>query len=287
MRRTYSLPPDPRDETIRHLRNELYMARVAILSLMTEEQQRLLRSYYDYRTRTESYRWESDVADKLIEGATILPRGQGSYLGPRAFCPLCGDGTTSPYETGYSVPEGLRRHLVGWGGKANQCSVFSAASRMAHEHFREGDLREREQQATLELKRKSSETLFLVDPYDHPELSDSSLGYGSAARNPQELGWAEARLTGLGFQRREENRVRSYVNEGATYAVYADPRRLGEISFVVYRLPLPKRRPQTKNLFSMSQRFRIPDSWKNDLQSKYGKRVTEAADALEAKAKPQ
>lgn len=93
-------------------------------------------------------------------------------------------------------------------------------------------------------------------------------------------------LTDLGFQRREQDRVRSYVNEGKACAVYADPRRLGEISFAVYRLPLPKRRPRTTTLFSISRRFRIPDSWKNDLKSKYGKRVMEALDVLESKAKP-
>jgi hypothetical protein len=289
MRNSYSLPPDSRDETIRRLRDELYTARATILSLMTQEQQSLLKSYYDYRTRTESYRWESDVVDKLIDATTILSREQGSHFGPRAFCPLCGDGTSSPYEAGFSVPEGLRRHLVGWGGGNNQCSVFSAASRLAHDYFnnefKEVELREQAGKAAVEQSRRASETLYLVDPYGEPELSDSSLGYGSKARTAQELGWAEARLLELGFQKREAGAITSYVNDGATCTVYADPRRLGQISFVVYRLPLPKKRPRSTSLFSISQRFSISDNWRNDLPSKYEKRVSEALNALQPKAK--
>ena len=161
---------------------------------------------------------------------------------------------------------------------------------MAHEHwndkFRDGELREQEQQAAIEQSRRASETLYLVDPYNAPELVDSSLGYGYVARSTQELNWAEARLTELGFRKQEQDRVKSYVNKETACVVYADPRRLGEISFVVYRLPFPKRRPRITSLFSMSRRFRILDSWKNDLQSKYNKRVLAAIDELEPKAKP-
>lgn len=290
MRNSYLSAADPRDDTIRHLRDELFMARQTILSLTTPDQQGLLKSYYDCETRQDSYRWESDVAEKLIEGAIALPREQGSYFGPRAFCPLCGDGTSSPYETGFSLPEGLRRHLVGWGGRANQCVVLSTAIRLANDHwngkFKETELREQAQKGALEQARKATETLFLVNPYGPPELSDAQTGFGAKARTVQELDWAESRLAELGFLRKEDTRVRSYVKEGTDFAVFADPRRLGEISFAVYRLPLPKRRPQGARYFTALQQFRIPDSWKNDLKSKYEKRVLEAINALERARKP-
>lgn len=120
MRSYYPTSTDPRDDTIRWLRDELYMTRVTVLSLAKSEHRQLLNSYHQRETRAESYAWESDVAGKIIDSASILPPEQGSYLGPRAFCPLCGDGSSSPYDTGFSVPEGLRRHLVGWGGRGNQ-----------------------------------------------------------------------------------------------------------------------------------------------------------------------
>lgn len=288
MQRYHSTPADSRDDMIRRLRDELYMTRMTVLSLMKNGHRKILSSYYSRETRAESYGWESEVADAFIDGATILPREGGSYFGPRAFCPLCGNGSSSPYDTGFSVPEGLRRHLVGW-GKGNQCAVFKVASNLAHEYwdekFREGELREREAEHAREQQRKAHETLFLVDLFNDPQLIDASLGYGAQARSAEQLVWAEERLSALGFKREEQGRTLSYVDDRAESIVYADPRQIGEISFVLYQKPLPKKRPRGATFPSLSGRFRMADSWKIDLRSKYEKRVKDALAILDARAK--
>jgi hypothetical protein len=52
------------------------------------------------------------------------------YLGtgPRAACPLCGSWGYGIGAHGYSLPEGLRRHLEGY-GRVQECEVmFEGAS---------------------------------------------------------------------------------------------------------------------------------------------------------------
>jgi hypothetical protein len=42
----------------------------------------------------------------------------------RACCPLCGEGTSSPYDVGFAFPDGLQRHLVG--ALAAECRIMRA-----------------------------------------------------------------------------------------------------------------------------------------------------------------
>ena len=101
----------------------------------------------------------------MIASAEIIV--DNDYFDQRARCPLCRDSSSSPYSEGFSVPEGLRRHLIGW-GNARQCSVMEAACALARDHWHQAyDASDRAEdnakQAELEARRKS-ETLFQVAP---------------------------------------------------------------------------------------------------------------------------
>jgi hypothetical protein len=125
---------NPAEDAIRRLKSDLYEARTTIIELMPEDIQRLLTSYYSCESRQQTYGWAESVADEIVESAEVLPRQQGFYFSDRAYCPLCGHGSESPYESGFAVPEGLRRHLVGW-GNTRQCRVMEAALYLAGDYW--------------------------------------------------------------------------------------------------------------------------------------------------------
>src|SRR5262245_27678032 len=99
----YTRWENPYDDTIRRLKADLHEARRAILHLMPEGMQQLLTSYYSCESRQQTYEWEQSVPKRIIEAAVVLSREQGSYFTHRAYCPLCGSGSTSPYESGFTI----------------------------------------------------------------------------------------------------------------------------------------------------------------------------------------
>ncbi|MEY2520588.1 MAG: hypothetical protein QOF24_2347 [Verrucomicrobiota bacterium] len=116
-------------------------------------------------------------------------------------------------------------------------------------------------------QRRRVEVLYRTDISSDPLLLDESL-YGTAPRTDQQLAWAEQRLTELGFQMSVADSAKQYTLERPELIVYADPRGSGEITFRVYRKPLPKRkRPMPAQVFSLK------DNWKNDLKGKFEARL--------------
>lgn len=70
--------------------------------------------------------WEDETIDALITAANKLAQ--------RTPCPLCGRSPQSEPD-GYLVPEGLARHLRGWGA-LGQCRVMEVLCRHIHtQHF--------------------------------------------------------------------------------------------------------------------------------------------------------
>jgi hypothetical protein len=263
----YLAPSTPYDQKIKDLESELYLARQAIIDLMPEQRQHILMSFYKCESRQEAYAWREKIAEELIGTAEVIR----SYDSDRAWCPLCGDGSSSGYEPGYSVPVGLTRHLTGW-GRVRQCSVAAAASAIARDHwnkkFSPAECEQQAKNADLLAKRKTTEMLFLADPSGQPKLFDERLHFGNESRDKEEMTWAEKRLSDLHFQILTVDRVRSYVDERDQIAVYADPRAKGEIGFSAYRRQASKSK-SSQPKFSRIGTFRLPDRWKNDLRKKY------------------
>lgn len=121
---------------IESLEFELYLTRQTIIDLMSDEKQHILNSYYQCKTREEIYLWKNRIAKELIALIKPLPIEYRSPFSKRALCPLCGQGTSSANEFGYKIPEGLRRHLVGWNSNS-QCSVTKAAFKLALDYWKE------------------------------------------------------------------------------------------------------------------------------------------------------
>jgi hypothetical protein len=186
-------------------------------------------------------------------------------FGQRAYCPLYRDGAQGFYgERGFKLPEGLRRHLIGF-GRTRQCVIVRATVELARDHWHE-KFQPQEQQAArekqaLKEKRLASETVYLLAPGARPVLLDEGENIWRRARPTSNdspgLAWAERRLAELGFQAVYDGRLRSYTKPvacgGRDFVVYADPRHAGAIHFAVFD---PAARGQKRSKCWPRSRFR-------------------------------
>jgi hypothetical protein len=258
-----------REELISSLQDQLYRARRSIISLMTEEAQKILWVYVDRESQSDTRHPRNIAAKEIITLAEAFP----SELFPssnRAYCPLCKDGALVLYESGFKVPEGLRRHLIGWGDENKQCIVFGAAMSLARDHWRER-FREKqaEESASIARDRRRSETLYKIDPNMSPALIDEGIRLDNF-RSVAEIAWAEDRLLALGFEINVDGNVKSYTSESDTFIVYADPRRSYHIEFSVYLKQFAPGRAEHSIGY-----FDLTDYWKNRIDEKYQSRLLE------------
>jgi len=122
------------DEQIRALEDELYEARRTIVGLARPELARVLMSYDSCETREATWKWREEVIQSVINHARLLTAAQGASRDDEAYCPLCRAGTMSRERIGFTVPEGLRRHLRGW-GTTPRCEVMTAAIELANRYW--------------------------------------------------------------------------------------------------------------------------------------------------------
>jgi hypothetical protein len=255
-------------EEVSVLQDRLKTVCHSIINLMPEEARNILRSYSDCKSRSDSWHWHKHAARMIMKLAEVLPP-ELSGNAARAYCPLCGESAT--YEEGFKLPEGLRRHLIGWGRAQSQCPVFNAADELAHMYWKVS-FQEEDQAADAETlrKRRMSETLYYVGPDEPMELVDEGF-YFRRARCQEELTWAEDRLSQFGFETVIEGNVKSYIISSETFIVYADPREIGEIRFNVYMKSSPKRTSRHE-----VSGFGFKDKWNNDICQKFQSRLLKA-----------
>jgi hypothetical protein len=97
--------------------------------------QGLLRGYLGVRDHDQLDEWRRETAAAVLAVAQIRPGAEmGDPRWPRALCPLCRQGAKGTRDvSGYAVPEGLRRHLLGE-LNSQQCPVFGAAEAIARDY---------------------------------------------------------------------------------------------------------------------------------------------------------
>jgi hypothetical protein len=265
---------DNREREIDRLHTELYRARHAVLELVPDEFSNLLSSYYECSAK-ERHTWQDGVAEQVIERAKLLPPPHAWADANRARCPLCRAGTQSPYADGFTVPEGLRRHLIGW-GSAQQCSVMHAAACLArdvwYDKFGKAEETQRQEELADKARRRNVEQLYRIQPDGDGQLRDD-LWSGRRPRTDQEMIAAEDRLKGLKFKAEIEGRTQAYTRAGDGYVVYADPRASGAIEFRLYKQS-GKRSKNGRIMWEKHyQSFEIPDRWHRELLSKFETRL--------------
>lgn len=117
-------------EFIRSTQREIEQLRMTILHLSPKQFHDVLSSYTACESRDD---WEERATTEIIQKTIPITKTPDSdYNGLRAYCPLCGAGRNDAYgqPPGYAYPEGLRRHLLGW-GTARRCPVVGAVIGLA------------------------------------------------------------------------------------------------------------------------------------------------------------
>jgi hypothetical protein len=120
------------EREIAKLREALFRARSAVIDMVPPKAEGLFGGVFSCQSRDEALKWFDHLVVKALEIADSKEARQiGDWgAGARAFCPLCGDGSSSPYAQGFAYPEGLRRHLDG-SYNARQCRVTEIALELA------------------------------------------------------------------------------------------------------------------------------------------------------------
>lgn len=222
------------DPEIRRLKDELYDARRSILSLVPAIREEA-HSYYRCESRSDLYKWEREIIEKVV----AMAKPQANAWRERAYCPLCGDGSSSPYAEGFTLPIGLERHLEGY-GQVRQCDVTKALFALARDHhepkFTAAERIERERVQQEIAQRRTAEFLYDIDPRGEPVLSDEGYHHGKNTRDETSMTWAEQRLAGIGFTLVTMDRIKRAIYETPGFVVFADPRFTGEIASKYTRL---------------------------------------------------
>jgi hypothetical protein len=104
----------------------LYETSKLVLQLLSDEAQRILEYREDYR-KLDCHKWRERVASQVIALAQTKPDWQGRE---RAECPLCKEGPQQGSPDGFTIPEGLNRHLEG-SHNFYRCGVMVVAERLA------------------------------------------------------------------------------------------------------------------------------------------------------------
>lgn len=123
------------EECIRETQRQIEQLRIALREISPEQFHGVLSSYTVCESENASRQWEDNVAMEIIQKTTpIVKTPDSDYYGHRAYCPLCGGGRNAYELPGYAYPEGLRRHLLGW-GTARRCTVFETAYKLAGNYW--------------------------------------------------------------------------------------------------------------------------------------------------------
>ncbi|TWI06081.1 hypothetical protein IP90_00344 [Luteimonas cucumeris] len=264
-----------KDELIKKLKSDLWMTRYALLNRAPSAFYQMLSSYLDCGSKEETYPWLDNVAEEVVKHADLLPGSIDQWSGARAMCPLCGEGANSYYEQGFAYPEGLRRHLVGY-GNTHQCVFTDTAMMLAREswteRFAEEEKTRRQENHRQQEARRKVEALYRIEPFEPPRLLDEDLWYGATTRKAQQMREAFDRLSEMGLKHIIDGAVEAWIDEKDEFVVYADPRQFGRIEFTVWKKPLPKRTPSHAYKYRIGS-FHILDTWKNDLKKKYEARL--------------
>lgn len=271
------------DEYFERLTSKLEGAFRTIIDLIPEKFRDVLGSYYMCEYPEDAKYWESIACSKIIDLVTPVPEEEqpfGFYLNARAPCPLCGAEASSPFYRGFSLPEGLNRHLEGY-GRMSKCPVMDAAQHLSeayfYDTFAEAEKRAHQEQLLLIQQRKKTELLFMIEPDSDPRLIDE-LTYSDVAREPAYLAWAEQRLAELGFLASTENNVRRYLLELNDFIVFADLRASGKIDFSVYKMPIAMNKRSRKR--PTSQSFSLRDNWTKNIQQQFQGMLSVAVENL-------
>jgi len=116
----------PKDDRIRQLEDELFVARQAVFHLIDPRAREILTGPFDLDSRADVHEWFTNAVEEVLQIADAMIDQDTAE--ERAICPLCRESAQNYRlpDQGFKFPEGLRRHLLG-SHKSTQCRVSLVA----------------------------------------------------------------------------------------------------------------------------------------------------------------
>jgi hypothetical protein len=123
----------------------------------------------------------------------------------------------------------------------------------------------------MELDRRlDAEPVFDIGPGKEGGLLE---GFAGSCRSRDGLVWAEERLKGVGFTKREDGNRVSYRREMIGYRLYADPRPEARINIYVYPLEKGDMKRERRPSSPFPVLVDLPNTWKHDLEEKLASKI--------------
>jgi hypothetical protein len=126
-----------KDGEIKFLKQELALARADVVGL---SRKKFFVSMYGFRSckTTEEYNhWRNELVWEIIQQQDEITdedsHGKTVEYSGRARCPLCGKKPLK--EIGFTIPNSLKRHLEGSGGKKTKCTVMDNLFGLAESNY--------------------------------------------------------------------------------------------------------------------------------------------------------
>lgn len=279
MRSKLSVPTtDCRDELIAAPELKLGRAHRDLLGALPEHQRALLSSYDRCDAIEQRHAWISDTAATIVSSAVPLGEPTHELLPTRARCPLCAEVGTSQWGDGFTLPVGLRRHLIGHGQQL-RCPFMDAAIRLAYDfwerEFSELDAARNAGARAGIAARLATERLYQTSP-GGPGLLNDALPISATPRSADELVWATSRLRELGFAAEEVDRTTSFSRRYGRNLILADPRHRGRIIFRVFCAESNSAPVAPKAESDAIASFDLRDSSARDIKEKFRKSASKA-----------
>lgn len=260
------------EDKIRYLEYELYSARRFIVSHAPARYRDILENLASCRSADHFLGLEYKAVEDIITECNSTLSNDKSW-NRRVLCPLCDDRPPAAYaEQGFTFPEGLRRHLTGY-GNVSQCDVFKACCKLVLDSKNYEPFAESKEKKDMKAERLKTELLYKIDPDGDGQLLDEFHG---KPRSSAELLWAEERILALGFEIKVEGNTKSYVLDEHDFSIFVDPRESGRIEFRVFSKRLKKKRLSITDC----EVFDLRDDWKLDLSSKFKTRLNKAKECF-------
>ena len=119
-------------------------------------------------------------------------------------------------------------------------------------------------------RRPKAESVFVIGPDKEGGLLE---GFAGSCRSRDGLEWAEERLKGVGFTKREDGNRVSYRREMIGYHLYADPRPDTRINIYVYPLEKGGMKRERRPSSPFPVMVDLPNTWKHDLEEKLASKI--------------
>lgn len=187
-------------------------------------------------SRDDFHNWQHAAFTEIVDTTVFVDDGAYDNR-ERAPCPLC-QAMTAEWGSGQLrgwTPEGLRRHLEGY-GNTYRCRVFETAWKMHLDENHDKFVADESRRYQDRERRKTTEPMILRWPNREPDFFKPEYSWETdRVRSDDDLIWAQEQLREAGVVTERTRNVVAYRLVRDDFMALADPRFKNVIDITVYK----------------------------------------------------